>query len=162
MDIVEATAEEAEAIAHVISESNKDVAKAFGLTYENNPKHPSFCTADWVLADLDRGVNYFLYKKNNRIAGCVAYESPSPDLAYLNRLSVLPNYRCNGIGERLVQYLFRHAKSKKIKTISIGIIAAHVMLRNWYLKLGFVAGDIKTFPHLPFDVQYMSYELDGG
>jgi hypothetical protein len=43
--------------------------------------------------------------------------------------------------------------------VSIGIIADHTILKNWYLKLGFIEGKTKSFDHLPFDVTFMSYDL---
>jgi GNAT superfamily N-acetyltransferase len=159
MNIVKASVVDAKAIAEIISASNKDVADEFGLNRDNNPKHPSFCTQDWVIGDFERGEEYFIYKKEGVSIGCVAFENPRPGIAYLNRLSVLPDYRHEGVGAELVKHVFAYAKSKQIQNISIGIIAKHTKLKNWYKKLGFVEGDVKRFPHLPFDVQYMRFEL---
>ena len=157
MSITATTVDDAEVISAIISESNKDVAEAFGLNINNNPKHPSFYNKDWVLSDLDRGEEYFVYQHGATAVGCVAVEIPRPGIAYLNRLSVLPEYRRNGVGEALVRFIFRYAKIKNIEKVSIGIIAEHIKLRNWYLKLGFIEGERKHFPHLPFEVLYMSY-----
>ncbi len=157
--IVKATINNAEITAAIISASNKDVAKQFNLNQDNNPKHPSFCTKDWVLSDFERGVEYFLFEEEGAYIGCVAYESPRPDTAYLNRLSVLPQSRERGIGEQLTKHIIAHSRSNKIKYISIGIIAAHSKLKDWYLKLGFIETETKDLPHLPFDVTYMRFEL---
>ena len=159
MSILKASNKDAEEIANIISESNKDVAITFNLNLDNNPKHPSFCDANWVKADFERGEEYFLYKEGDQHIACVAFENPRLGVGYLNRLSVLPKYRCNGVGEALVQYVIQYAKTKKITRVSIGIIAEHHKLKNWYLKLGFVEGNIKTFPHLPFDVQYLHFNI---
>ena len=159
MSIMESTIDNVEVIAGIISKSNKDVAEEFGINVNNNPKHPSFCNKDWILSDFERGEEYFIYKLEGTGVGCVAFENPRPGIAYLNRLSVLPEYRHNGVGEELVRYVFNYAKSKNIQRVSIGIIAEHIKLKNWYLKLGFVEGEMKTFPHLPFDVQYMNIEF---
>jgi hypothetical protein len=59
----------------------------------------------------------------------------------------------------LVNHIINYAKSKGVLEISIGIIANHTDLKNWYLKLGFVKNGVKEFPHLPFDVLFMKYEL---
>lgn len=159
MTIVVMKEDDAEAIALIISESNKDVAEEFGLNIENSPKHPSFCDKGWVLSDFRRGEEYFMYQKEGVGIGCVAFENPRPGVAYLNRLSVLPSHRHNGIGEKLVQHIIQYSEAKSIQRISIGIIAEHTKLKNWYLKLGFTEGETKTFPHLPFDVRYMSYDV---
>jgi GNAT superfamily N-acetyltransferase len=159
MSIVATTKDDAESISTIIKISNQDVAQEFGLNIGNNPKHPSFCNQDWVLSDFDRGEEYFIYKVGSIGVGCVAFENPKPSVAYLNRLSVLPKHRHSGIGEELVRHIFKYSKAKNIKRVSIGIISEHVRLKHWYLNLGFVEGEIKTFQHLPFDVLYMNFEV---
>lgn len=158
MTIFKSDMSEASVIADIISESNKDVAQAFGINFDNNPKHPSFCNKEWVLNDFERGEEYFTFKDGSVSVGCVAFEQPRPGVAYLNRLSVLPEYRQRGIGEALVNCVFDYAKLKNVQQVSIGIIAEHIKLKAWYLKLGFIEGEIKTFSHLPFNVQYMRFE----
>lgn len=159
MNIVKSTQEDAKEIAFIVSESNKDVAQKFNITRYNTPKHPSFYTTEWVLSDFQRGEQYFLYREAKETKGCVAFEQPDPETAYLNRLSVLPAYRHNGIGANLVQFIREYAKSKNNQNVSIGIIAEHTILKNWYLQLGFTESGMKKFNHLPFDVLFMQYDL---
>jgi diamine N-acetyltransferase len=161
MRIKEATAEDLATIAMIVRESHKDVALKFGLNPENCPKHPSFCTESWVEADLARNAAYFILEENALPVGCVSYENPSPGLAYLNRLSVLPSHRNHGAGARLVQHVIHHARSASIQTISIGVIGEHIELQRWYRKLGFKDGETRQFAHLPFSVQYMTYTPHG-
>jgi len=159
MTIVKANIEQAKKIAEIISESNKAVAKRFDITYENNPKHPSFYTAEWVASDFERGEKYFVAEHDGNFIGCVAFESPEPTLAYLNRLSVLPQYRRMGVGEKLVKHLIDYSNLQGVETVSIGIIAKFTELKNWYIKLGFIEGETKTFSHLPFQVMYLSFTI---
>jgi diamine N-acetyltransferase len=161
MPIRNATPEDISTIAMLVGMSNKDVAVKFGLNAKNCPKHPSFCTAAWVTADLARGEQYFVAEENSNPIACVAYESPSAGLAYLNRLSVLPAYRRRGVGADLVQHIIQVAQSNAVQTISIGVIGEHVDLQRWYAKLGFKPGETKRFPHLPFSVTYMSHAVHG-
>jgi GNAT superfamily N-acetyltransferase len=157
--IVPARQKDADQIAAIIRASHRDVARMFNLTMDNNPKHPSFCTRDWVLADFQRGEEYFLYHVGDTYTGCVAFEQPDADTAYLNRLSVRPPYRHRGIGRTLVRHIIDHARTKGVQVISIGIIAAHEVLKNWYADLGFIEKETRAFDHLPFDVTYMHYPL---
>lgn len=158
---------DAETIACIISDANKDVAGQFGITLENNAKHPSFCTKDWVLNDMGKGEEYFLLQANLQdglkttiqTIGCIALESKENGSAYLNRLAVLPNSRNNGAGEQLVRHVLNLANESKHKSVSIGVIAEHTQLVNWYEKLGFRLKNKKTFAHLPFDVQFMTQNL---
>lgn len=160
MTIVSARPEDADRIAAIIRASHQDVAQMFHITRDNNPKHPSFCSRDWVLADFERGEEYFLYEIGSKAAGCVAFEQPNPETAYLNRLSVIPPYRHRGIGAALVQFIIDYARSKRVRIISIGIIAAHKTLKKWYAGLGFIEKETLRFDHLPFDVTYMHFFLN--
>jgi len=159
MTIREASAKDLTTIAMLVSESNKDIAEKFGLNADNCPKHPSFCTEAWVKSDLARGERYFILEEDSVPIACVAYENPSAGLAYLNRLSVLPPYRNRGIGAHLVKYIIQLAQASSIQTISIGVIGEHSDLQRWYRSLGFIDGETKRFPHLPFSVKYMSYAV---
>jgi ribosomal protein S18 acetylase RimI-like enzyme len=159
MNIINTNKKDAGTLATLVSESNKDVADLFNLHINNAPKHPSFCTLEWILADFARGQEYLIYTDEGIAKGCVAYEQTDKNSAYLNRLSVLPKYRRKGIGEKLVHYILEHSNDKQVIIVSIGIIAEHTQLKEWYLKLGFSTGSIKKFEHLPFNVLYMQYNL---
>lgn len=149
-------------IALLIRNSHEDVAAKFGLTLKNCPKHPSFCTEDWVKADVSQGKRYFIAQENVEPIGCVAYESSDGRVAHLNRLSVLPTFRKRGIGTCLVEHVIRHAHFAAIQVISIGIIADYTELQCWYQKFGFKESEIKQFSHLPFSVKYMTLSIDQG
>ncbi len=159
MKIITTAPENAQQIAAIVREANKDIAKQFNLNKENNPKHPSFYTKEWVLLDMQRGEEYFICKEENTDMGCVAFEQANESTAYLNRLCVLPKYRHNGIGGSLVNHIVEYSKSKNLEVVSIGIIAAHKVLKTWYSSLGFNEGITQKIDHLPFDVTYMQYEL---
>ena len=159
MQIREASAHDAATVAALVAASNKDVAERFGLTVDNCPKHTSQCTESWVRADLARGERYFVACDGPLPIACVAYERARVDLAYLNRLSVLPGWRRQGVGERLVRYVIDLARADAVATISIGVIGEHRELQRWYRKLGFIDGEVRSYDHLPFAVLYMSYPL---
>ena len=160
--IREAFADDADLLARIIRESNRDVADRFGLDADKCPKHTSFCTADWVRADLARGERYFILDDGSHPVGCVAYETPSAEVAYLNRLSVLPAWRRRGHGKRLVEHVIALARAASIPSISIGVIGEYDELQRWYRALGVTDGETKRFPHLPFSVRYMRYVVMKG
>jgi N-acetylglutamate synthase-like GNAT family acetyltransferase len=153
------TKEDAEILARTIRKSFEDVAERFGLTRENAPGHPSNCTVDWIRKDMERGVTYFAIENRNHIVGCVALERANAEVCYLERLAVLPDQRRRGFGKSLVEHALSEAKSLGVSCVSIGIIAEHTELRDWYKGLGFTEGESKKFPDLPFGVTVMSYEI---
>jgi len=146
-------------VAAIIQASHADVAHRFILTSANCPKHPSNCTPDWIESDLARGVRYFVAEREDAPVGCVALEHGSPQMVYLERLSVLPAQRRRGVGRSLVECVFRETANLGVPRIGIGIIADFIELKRWYQKLGFREGETKTFDHLPFRVLLMAYDL---
>ncbi len=157
--IREANSADVSLISSLIRESFRDVARRFGLTLENCPKHPSNCTDEWIENDFARGVTYYILESNRVAVGCVALEKANSDLFYLERLGVLPEVRRKGFGRALVDHIIFQANFYGAKQISIGIIADDTELNRWYQKIGFIEGETKEFKHLPFLVTFMTYEL---
>lgn len=154
-----ATLEDAAALTEIIRRSYRDVAGRFHLDPENCPTHPSNCERDWVELDLSRGVSYFILSRGGMACGCVALERASPELAYLERLGVLPDRREAGLGRQLVEHALREARSSGAGAVSIGIIAEQWELRDWYRRLGFIETETRRFDHLPFEVAFLRYDL---
>ena len=154
------TDQDSQILAETTRKSFQDVAERFGLTQDNAPRHPSNCTVDWIRRDMERGVIYFAVEDRNQVVGCVALEGANTDVAYLERLAVLPDHRRRGFGKALVEHALLEAKRLGANYVSIGIIAEHTELRDWYKRLGFIEGERKEFPDLPFGVTFMSYALE--
>lgn len=160
LQLLPATADDRELIAALVAHSNAGVAARFGLTEANCPKHPSFCTPDWIAEENARGQRYVLARVDGEAAGCVALDFPAePGTVYLNRLSVLPPWRRRGVGRALSEAVLAAAAGWGATRVSIGVIAAHGELVRWYEHQGFVAGATRRFEHLPFEVLYMTREL---
>jgi GNAT superfamily N-acetyltransferase len=159
INIRQADSTSAPELCELIRASFSTVAERFGLNRGNCPKHPSYYTIAWVEQDLARGVAYFILENEKRSLGCVAVEKASPDLCYLERLAVLPEYRHNGFGKILFSHAVGVARKWGARKIGIGIIADDKGLKNWYLDLGFVEGETKDFSHLPFRVLLMSLNI---
>jgi N-acetylglutamate synthase-like GNAT family acetyltransferase len=157
--IKKATLNDREVVATIIRNSFCDVARRFALTKDNCPKHPSNCTSSWIEADVLRGVQYsVLYLDENPI-GCVAIEKPSSDVCYLERLSILPEMRGRHFGVKLVNHALECAASAGANKVSIGIIDEQTELKEWYIQLGFAVTETKRFPHLPFTVCLMEFDI---
>jgi len=153
--IREATINDCEVLAGIIRNSFRDVARRFSLTEDNCPTHPSNYTSSRIESDILRGIRYFILYMDENPTGCVGIENPDTDVCYLERLSVLPEMRGRHFGIRLVLHALDCAASKGADRVSIGIIAEHTELKEWYESLGFVETQIKSFPHLPFKVCMM-------
>jgi N-acetylglutamate synthase-like GNAT family acetyltransferase len=154
------TQKDIEVLGETIRRSFQNVAERFDLTPENAPRHPSNCTADWIQKDMERGVTYFVIENENIVVWCVALEKANYDVCYLERLAVLLGQRRRGFGNALVTHVLSEAKLLGAHRVNIGIIAEQSELKKWYKEIGFVEQESKEFPHLPFNVTFMSYKLD--
>jgi len=146
-------------LADIIRQSFKDVAFRFSLNQENCPTHPSNCTVDWIRDDLRKGKRYFILFKGEHPCGCIGFVKGDREVCYLERLSVLPEYRREGLGRRLVDYFEEVAKKGKYKRIEIGVIKNHNELVDWYKRIGFKESESREFDHLPFEVLFMYKEI---
>jgi len=157
--IQEATDNDIELLARLIRQSFRDVAAHFQLTPENCPTHPSNCQPEWIAADLNEGKTYFIMMADNIPCGCVAVQQPQPDIWDLERLAILPEYRRQGLGKTLVEYVLHETGRCGGKQVHLALIADHVKLRRWYEKLGFRVMQTRRYPKLPFAVTFMSKSL---
>jgi len=159
LTIVRTTVEDAVRLAEIIGCSFADVAVRFDLTPQNCPKHPSNCTPAWIEKDFVRGVQYFILAADEDDLGCVGVEPATPTTCYMERLAVLPQHRGKGYGTLLAQHAIERARSLGAERVGIGIIAADTGLKGFYASLGFEAGEVKNFDHLPFEVAFMRLSL---
>lgn len=141
--------------ARVIRNAFRTVALDFGFTRENNPTHPSFITTKRLREDQNRGVKFFgLFLSESQI-GFIAVEKADAVLYYIERLTVLPQYRHRGYGRMLMECAFDYITENGGTKVSIGIINEHTVLKDWYKGLGFKETSIREFAHLPFTVCFM-------
>ncbi len=144
-------------LTDVIRQAYQVVADRFHLTRDNCPKHPSNCTRDWIAADMDRGVMYYVAVTGaDHVLGCAAIEQASAHECYLERLAVWPRHQRQGIGRLLAAHVVAEAGRRGARLVGIGIIDAQHELKAWYEKMGFAETHTRDFPHLPFTVAFMT------
>ncbi len=157
--IIGATKKDANILAKLISTAYQDVAIKYNLTVENCPKHPSNCSTEWIISDYERKIEYYILNFNTQPIGCVAMEIANDRTIYIERLSILPKFRHQGLGKKLVKFIIKKAAELKVGTVGIGIIAEQEDLRKWYESMNFVFTGTKKFDHLPFTVGFMELTL---
>ena len=86
-------------------------------------------------------------------------EKADDSLYYLEKLSVLPEYRHNRYGGELVRFVLDTVVAKGAKKLSIGIIYEQTVLKDWYKDIGFRETGTRKFEHLPFTVGFMEIDL---
>jgi N-acetylglutamate synthase-like GNAT family acetyltransferase len=159
IEIRQAAESDIDRLVDLIRRSYAVVAEQLNLNEKDHPRCTSFYTAERMKDDFDKGIKYYILQDNKKAIGCVAMEKADEDICYLMRLAVLPQYRKQGFGKKLVKHIFEEAKKEKLKQVQIGIVAEAIRLKNWYKNLGFAQFKTQKFNHLPFLVAFMSAEL---
>jgi len=143
----------------VIRDSFRTVAIEFNLNKKNSPTHPSFVTFRQLNELKRKGTRFFGFFIDNLYIGFVAIEKADENTFYMEKLAVLPEHRHRGYGRELVKFVFDYVKRNNGKTVSIGIINEHEVLKNWYTVIGFRETGVKKFEHLPFTVCFMEKDV---
>ena len=157
-----ASLEEVPECVKVIRDSFKTVADEFGFTEENAPRFTAFAT--------DEGrIRYhfcvekrpmFVYLLGGKMVGYYSLAILNEEEAELNNLSVLPEYRHQNIGRRLLEDSFEKVKSVGRTRLKIGIVEENTVLKNWYETFGFKHTGTEKYDFFPFTCGYMEKKLD--
>ncbi len=139
----------------VIRDSFITVANEFNITRENAPTNPAFMEIESLQAMKQKGIDIYGAYIEKILIGLVAIEKSNESLYFMEKLAVLPEYRHNGYGLRLINFVVETVREAGGEKISIGIINENKVLKDWYIKNGFSETGIKQFPHLPFSVCFL-------
>jgi ribosomal protein S18 acetylase RimI-like enzyme len=139
----------------VIHDSFITVANDLSLTPGNAPTNPAFLAFEKLKEAVSKGVLFFGLFANARQAGLVAVEQAGDTTYYMERLAVLPEFRHQGFGVKLMDFVFEYVKNCGGHKVSIAVIDENQVLKQWYLKYGFRLTEVKRYPHLPFTVCFM-------
>ena len=163
-DIIrEISIEEIPECVNVIRTSFKTVADEFGFTEENAPRFTAFATDErrlWYQFTVEKRPMY-VYLHQGKIVGYYSLALLDNGNAELNNLAVLPEYRHQRIGEKLLADAFEKVKLLGRNKIEIGIVEENQRLRKWYESFGFVHTGTKKFDFFPFTCGYMEKSIRG-
>ena len=141
----------------VIKESFLTVADEFGFTIENAPRFTAFATTEqrlsWQLNEENRPMYAFVI--NGKIVGYYSLALLGNKECELNNLCVLPQFRHQGIGEKLLLHSFQSAQGLECLKMNIGIVEENQILKKWYESFGFKPVKTQKFVFFPFTCGYM-------
>lgn len=136
------------------------VAKDFGLTTDNCPTNPAFIEIKHLVEYYDKGNMMFGVTCKDEIIGFMQLEKGQEGRVKLKNVAVVPQHRHKGYGQLMLKF----AKAKVFELggtiIEIGIIEENKVLKDWYIRNGFVQTGTKKFDHLPFTVGFMEMAVD--
>ncbi len=145
----------------VIKDSFLTVADEFGFTEENAPRFTAFATSEqrllWQLKNENRPMYAFV--ADGKIIGYYSLALQENKECELNNLCVLPQFRHEGIGGKLLLHSFETAKKLGCSKMNIGIVEENQVLRKWYEAFGFLHIGTQKFDFFPFTCGYMERTL---
>lgn len=153
--------EELDKIIDILNNSHLTIAEEFGFTRENNPSNNAFIDANTLRSQLTKGIELFTAESEDKQVGCIAIEKSANQSGtfYIEKVSVLPEARHNGYGEKIMKFAEDKIKDKRGKKVSLALIDKNYRLKHWYEQLGYSETGTRDFPHLPFLVCFMEKEL---
>ena len=156
-----ASLEELPECVRVIRDSFKTVADRYGITEANAPRFTAFATTEDRLRYhmLVEKRPMYVYLRDGKIVGYYSLALLSDDDTELNNLSVLPEYRHQGIGEKLLMNALNYASSLGRAKMKIGIVNENTILGKWYENFGFVRTGEQKFDFFPFTCGYLERKL---
>ena len=153
--------EEISECVRVIRRSHQTVADEFGFTPENAPRYVAFATDENRLTWHMDGEHRLMFAddENGVIRGYYSLLLKNDGECELGSLSVLPEYRHQGIGEKLLKHAMDTARQQHCKVINLGIVEENTVLRQWYERNGAVHTGTEKYDFFPFTCGYMKFCL---
>ena len=147
--------------ADVIRRSFQTVADEFGFTEENAPRFTAFATTEERLLrqmDCEHRLMY-LDEEDGTVCGYYSLLILGKDTCELGNLSVLPEYRHRGIGNKLLTHAMEKAREQHCSIMNLSIVEENTVLRKWYERSGAIHTGTEKFDFFPFTCGYMEMRL---
>ena len=109
------------AIVQVLNVSHCTVAKDFGFTKDNNPTNNAFINESTLRTQLNKGIDLYSMSIDNKLIGCIAIEKSAKeiDTFYIEKVSVIPEFRNQGFGVKLMDFATSKIKGFGGKSIFV-------------------------------------------
>ena len=115
-----------------------EVIKAAFAEYQGKLEPPSRAekkSPEVVRQELEHG-NALVIEAKAKIIACVFYK-PKGDFVYLERLSVLPEYRGQGLASQLIKEVENRARKTGARGLSLSVRLVLTKQQDLYKRLGF-------------------------
>ena len=160
--IREIHAEDISDCVKIITTSFQTVADEFGFTRENAPRFTAFATDEerlrWWMNEEKRPM--YGYYEGDKLVGYYNLQISDDQECELGSLSVLPEYRHQGIGERLLKHAMDTAREHRCKVMTLSIVEENTVLRQWYEQNGFTHTGTVKYDFFPFTCGYMEQDFE--
>lgn len=144
--------EEIKECVNVIREAFSTVAEQYGITRENCPTYAAYRTFSQMKVMKENGVKLFsLFEQNKQVAFACLSENGGKTYT-MGLLSTRPEFRHMGYGNMLMDFIFDYVKSIGGDKVLIWLMDENKVLKDWYIKYGFVETGIRKAENIPFTI----------
>ena len=154
-----ASDDELRASAQVIRDSYRTVADDLGITSERWPGYAVFISDEELLSTAEAGITFYAEFDGNTQVGVFGAKLRDDGKFWLEKVAVLPDCRHRGIGTRLVEFACALARDAGAKIIRLAAIDDNQVLKEWYVRMGFVPVELRHFEHVPYPVCMMEKDV---
>ena len=106
------------------------------------------CFAEnWSYPLLEAGIHspydtYFVWEQGGRIWGYCGLRLLAGE-GEIQRIAVLPKYRCRGIGRKMMEAMVNHATAGRAYAVSLEVREGNLAARKLYESFGFAAEAVR-------------------
>jgi len=103
--------------------------------------------------------SFWVVEVGGRLVGFVGVKQRDTTTIELQRLTVAPQYRRRGIGEKMCRHVISFYKRKKFKKLVLECTEVHLAGKNLYMKLGFNVDECLVAPFALSAITLEHYSL---
>ncbi|GAK40762.1 GNAT family N-acetyltransferase [Paenibacillus urinalis] len=157
LEIVKAKFEDGKIISLLIQESFKRQAELLNISESDYPDYVAFETEEMARNRIANTHVKILFIDTEPMGTIGSYMVD--EVGYIERLAILPRFRGNDYGKRLLEKTETELFNSGCKVINLSIVASFDRLQKYYEQNGYQCNEKKRYPFLPFDVQYLSKNI---
>lgn len=142
----------------VIRNSFAGEAESLSLDRSACSDHPAFLRPERLAFEFGNGVRMFGLFNEAKQIGFIGLDIREREII-ADKLCVLPEYRNNGCGKRLVELAKRETKNMGYKTLCAKIPAENEALEKWFSEQGFKKTETREIPQPPYMITRLEAEV---
>ena len=124
-------------VTNILNKAFMTVAKDFNFTKETVERFPAFMKSDVIENQFKNGLKMYGYNINDKIVSCGGYSFYKDQIYIIERLGTLPEYRHNGIGKKVMEFIENKIKENSGKIVEIHVVDINEILVNWYKDMNY-------------------------
>jgi ribosomal protein S18 acetylase RimI-like enzyme len=152
---------EAELVSRIVREANAEQATVLKIDPLTFPNFVGFETAEAVLKRMEQGDRVALAFLDGEPIGTISCRAliEDPSHGHVKRFAILPRFRGRDFGRGMMVFAEEGLWQSGVTTAEVSLVAAFTRLRDYYVRLGYIPGETRSFATVPFEVLFMEKDI---